>query len=143
MCQLLQVPAFCIFVLTLNIGIIYPIKDCSSPNYGIESVFNSFLFVDFNRNMRKLMHRVEALETCVPSSLSSYRRPPVLVSRDRHVSNHVPTFLSRVPYPTMQQGLLQHGHGLVHSPHPPVENYVDEQLQQTKQWLKNRIMNLH
>ena len=108
---------------------------------------NSFLFTDFNRNMQKLMQRVEALETRVPSSLSSYRRPPVHASRDRHVSHQVPTFLSRVQYPTMHQGLLQHGHGRDHQPlhpaHAPVDSHVEEQLQQTKQWLKNRIMNLN
>ena len=89
------------------------------------------------------MQRVEALETRVPSSLSSYRRPHVQVARDRHV----PTFLSRVQYPAMHQGLLQHGHGRghLHPPHsnPPGDNYVEDQLQQTKQWLKNRIMNLN
>ena len=93
------------------------------------------------------MQRVEALETRVPSSLSSYRRPPVQVSRDRHVSSHLPSFLSRVQYPGMHQGLLQHGQGRVHQPlhsaHSPVDSHVEEQLQQTKQWLKNRIMNLH
>ena len=87
--------------------------------------------------MRRLMQRVDALETRAPSMMRLGRAVPL--SRDRHVSPLVPSYLSRVSrvqHPALRPGLLVQSPG-------PVYNHVDEQLQQTKQWLKNRTMNLN
>ena len=105
--------------------------------------------------MRRLMQRVDALETRAPSMMRLGHAVPL--SRDRHVSPLVPSYLSRVSrvqHPALRPGLLVQSPGPVYnhvSPAPvynhvspaPVYNHVDEQLQQTKQWLKNRTMNLN
>ena len=93
--------------------------------------------------MQKLIRRVDALETrSTPTHHSSYLM-------GRGLSG------GRIHYPYPGQSLSQPGyrpqHHLHHhyqpraqppTQHPPSYSHVDEQLYQTKQWLKHRTMNL-
>ena len=98
----------------------------------------TFLCSDFNKNMRKLIKRVDALETRM---IPSYQ--PVM-------------FGGRLQnFPSLPQ---HHHHPLQHLPGPgplypgarvaatPRQGYspshVEEELYQTKQWLKQRTLNL-
>ena len=90
--------------------------------------------------MQKLIRRVDALET---------RPTPTSYLMGRGLSG------GRIQYPFPDQGYRPMHHNLHQHHHhvqprvqpsthhqPPVYSHVDEQLYQTKQWLKNRTMNL-
>ena len=90
-------------------------------------------YVDFNKNVRKLIKRVDALETRM---IPTY---PSMMLRGR---------LQNFPSPSPQ---FSHGNHLVqpglltassHHQSRPGLSHVEDELYQTKQWLKHRTLNL-
>ena len=87
--------------------------------------------LDFNKNVRKLIKRVDALETRM---IPTY---PSMMLRGR---------LQNFPSPSPQ---FSHGNHLVQpglltasSHHQSRLSHVEDELYQTKQWLKHRTLNL-
>ena len=95
--------------------------------------------LDFNKNVRKLIKRVDALETRM---LPTY---PSMMLKGRHQSFPSPAVhLSAGSQVFHGNTLLQPG--LLTTGNPPQArpgySHVEDQLYQTKQWLKHRTLNL-